>query len=134
MRDMLTPGPSGFDSFLPATLDQSEAEGQWACLASDPGPDTRPPWHRTGDQMIEVRYELEGDIDNHAAERAVERILRYHQHALAGVTCPTHETAPWLTVRGRAVDRLTVTIESCCVALSDKARTRIQDISRRDQE
>jgi hypothetical protein len=84
--------------------------------------------------MIEVKYELEGDIDGVEAERAVERVLRYHQHVLAGLTCPFHGSLPWLRVRGRSVERLTVTIESCCESLAGQAQARIQDVSRRDQD
>jgi hypothetical protein len=84
--------------------------------------------------MIEVKYELEGGIDNVAAERSVERLLRYHQHVLAGLTCSIHGTTPWLRVRGRSLERLTVSIESCCEALAGSALGRIQDVSRRDQE
>jgi hypothetical protein len=84
--------------------------------------------------MVEVKYELEGDIDHLTAERSVERVLRYHQHVLAGLTCSIHGTPPWLRVRGRSLERLTVTIESCCEALAGEALGRIRDVSRRDQE
>jgi hypothetical protein len=84
--------------------------------------------------MIEVKYELEGAIDHVAAERSVERLLGYHRHVLAGLTCSIHGTPPWLRVRGPSVERLTVTIESCCEVLAGLALGRIQDVSRRGQE
>jgi hypothetical protein len=84
--------------------------------------------------MIEVKYELERGIDGQAAERAVEKVLRYHQHALAGVTCPTHGNPPWLKVGGQSLDRLTVAIESCCETLAQSIRARMRNVSRRDQE
>jgi hypothetical protein len=84
--------------------------------------------------MIEVKYELEGDIDDEEAERAVERVLRYHQHVLAGLTCSIHGSPPWLRVRGRVIERLTVTIESCCESLAGLTLARIQHVSRREQD
>jgi hypothetical protein len=83
--------------------------------------------------MIEVRYELDGGIDEDTAARTVETVLRYHQRALSGVSCPTHQQAPWLKVHGRSLLTLAVSIESCCPALSEKVEARIQDVSRRDQ-
>ena len=84
--------------------------------------------------MIEVKYELGGNIADEKAERSVERVVRYHQQILSGVICPVHGGPPWLKVQGRALESLTVTVESCCSALADVARTRLHVVSRRDQE
>lgn len=83
--------------------------------------------------MITVRYELEEGIDEETAAQTVEKVLRYHQQALSGITCPIHQEAPWLKVHGGSVRDLAVSMESCCPVLAEKVEARIEDISRRDQ-
>ena len=84
--------------------------------------------------MIAVRWELNGaDLDPAAAERAVEKVVGFHQRALAGVTCPAHNQPPVLVVRGQSVKTLAVSIEACCDALRAKAYDRIRAVSRRDE-
>ena len=83
--------------------------------------------------MINVAYELEGGIDEEAAARAVENVVRYHQQVLSGMTCPTHQKAPWLTVRGHSLPSLVVSVESCCQVLAKKVAGRLDFVSRRDQ-
>ena len=83
--------------------------------------------------MISITYELDGTIDEKTAARAVEKVLRFHQQALSDITCPTHQEAPRLKVRGGSVRDLAVSVESCCPALAEKVEARIEDISRRDQ-
>lgn len=83
--------------------------------------------------MIDVTYELAGTIDEETAARALQKVLRFHQQALSGVTCPTHQEAPWLKVSGGSVPELVVSIESCCPALAEKVEARIEEISRREQ-
>jgi hypothetical protein len=82
--------------------------------------------------MINVTYELDGTIDEDTAARAVEKVLRFHQQALSGITCPTHQEAPWLKVSGGSLRELAVSIESCCPVLSEKVEARIEGISRRN--
>ena len=84
--------------------------------------------------MINVTYELDGTIDENAAARAVEKVLRFHQQALSGVTCPIHREAPWLKVSGGSLRELAVSIESCCPALADTVEARIENVSRRAQD
>ena len=83
--------------------------------------------------MVTVRYDLDETIDEKTAAQAVERVLRFHQQALSGITCPIHREAPWLKVSGGSVRELAVSIESCCPALTDRVEARIETISRRDQ-
>lgn len=83
--------------------------------------------------MVHVRYELDGTMDEQTAARAVEKVLRFHQQALSGITCPRHQEAPWLKVSGSSVRELAVSVESCCPVLAEKVETRITDVSRRDQ-
>jgi hypothetical protein len=96
------------------------------------GTEVRLIWGRER-SMIEVQYELEGGIDTETAARKVERVLGYYQQVLLGLTCPVHGKAPWLQVRGRTVNDLAVTAESCCPVLAEKVDARIRDVSRRDQ-
>ena len=84
--------------------------------------------------MVIVRYELDGTIDEKTASQAVERVLRFHQQALSGVTCPIHREAPWLKVSGGSLRELAVSIESCCPALADKVEAQIENVSRRAQD
>ncbi|HEV7365781.1 MAG TPA: hypothetical protein VGN76_08035 [Gemmatimonadales bacterium] len=77
-------------------------------------------------------YELDRTIDQNTAARAVEKVLRFHQQALSGITCPTHQETPWLKVSGGSVRDLAVSVESCCPALSEKVEARIEGISRRN--
>jgi hypothetical protein len=83
--------------------------------------------------MISVTYELDGTIDEETAARAVEKVLRFHQQALSGITCPVHQETPWLKVRGGSLRELAVSVESCCPSLADKVVARIDAVSRRDQ-
>ena len=83
--------------------------------------------------MVIVRYELDDTIDEQTAARAVEKVLRFHQQALSGISCPVHGEAPWLKVSGGSVRELAVSIESCCSTLAEKVEARINVISRRDQ-
>jgi hypothetical protein len=85
--------------------------------------------------MIQVKWELEGsDIDEVAAEAAVQPVLNYYTQALTGVSCPTHGGKPWLAVRGRTVTGLRVSVESCCPALKSQTAERMRRVSRRDDE
>jgi hypothetical protein len=85
--------------------------------------------------MIQVKWELEeSDIDKGAAEAAVQRVLNYYRQVLAGVSCPAHSGEPWLAVRGRTLGSLTVSVESCCLALKSETDERIRRVSRRDGE
>jgi hypothetical protein len=83
--------------------------------------------------MINVRYELDGAMDEETAARTVAKVLRYHQQVLSGITCPTHQEAPWLKVHGTSLHDLAVSVESCCPALAEQVEARIEDLSRRDQ-
>ena len=83
--------------------------------------------------MIDVTYELEGGIDEGTAARAVEKVVRYHQQILSGLTCPIHQKAPWLKVYGRSLPSLAVSVESCCRLLAEKVAARLDLVSRRDQ-
>lgn len=83
--------------------------------------------------MIHVKWELEGnEIDEAAAQAAVQRILNYYKRALASVSCPAHGGQPWLSVRGRTVKSLTVSVGSCCSALKSQMDEQIRRVSRRD--
>jgi len=84
--------------------------------------------------MVIVSYDLDGTIDEKTAARAVERVLRFHQQALSGITCPIHREPPWLKVSGGSVRELAVSIEACCSALTDKVEARMANVSRRDQD
>jgi hypothetical protein len=84
--------------------------------------------------MVEVKFELEGSVLKTAAEAAVQRTVRFYQQALEGVTCPTHGSNPSLVVRGNTVERLAVSIEACCAALSETADARLRAVSRRDED
>lgn len=85
--------------------------------------------------MISVRWKLEGDdLDETAAQAAVQRILSYYSGVLAGVTCPVHGGEPWLDVRGSTTKNLTVSVGSCCRALIGLTEERIRRVSRRDGE
>ena len=83
--------------------------------------------------MVKVTYELDGTMDEKTAAQAVEKVLRFHQQALSGITCPRHHEAPWLKVSGSSLRELAVSVESCCPVLNEKVEARITDISRRDQ-
>ena len=84
--------------------------------------------------MIAVRWDLNGaELDPAAAERAVEKVVGFHQRALAGVTCPEHNQAPVLVVRGQSVKTLAVSVETCCDELRAKVDGRIRAVSRRDE-
>ena len=83
--------------------------------------------------MIEVKFELEG-VEKDAAQNAVSKTIRFYQKALDGVTCPTHGSTPFLTVRGNAVQRLTVSMDACCEALTSAANSRVRAVSRRDDD
>jgi hypothetical protein len=83
--------------------------------------------------MIRVTYELDGPVEETTAARAVEKVVRFHQQALSDLTCPIHQEAPWLKVRGRSLRELAVSVESCCAALTGKVEERINHISRRDE-
>ena len=83
--------------------------------------------------MIDVTYELEGGIDEDTAAATMERVVRYHQQVLSGVTCPIHREAPWLKVHGRSLQSLAVSVESCCQLLAEKVAARLDLVSRRDQ-
>jgi hypothetical protein len=83
--------------------------------------------------MIEVKFELEG-VAKDEAQKAVSKTVRFYQQALDGVTCPTHGSTPFLTVRGNAVRRLTVSMDACCDALTSAANARVRALSRRDDD
>ena len=83
--------------------------------------------------MINVRYELDGGLDEETAARTLEKVLEYHRQALGGMTCPIHQQAPWLKVQGQSVPDLAVSVESCCPMLTEKVEARIHGISRRYQ-
>ena len=85
--------------------------------------------------MIAVRWDLNGaELDPSEAQRAVEKAVGFHQRALAGVTCPAHNQAPVLVVRGLSVRTLTVSVETCCDALRAGVDGRIRAVSRRNDE
>ena len=82
---------------------------------------------------MNVAYELEEGLDEASAARTVDRVVRYHQQVLSGMTCPAHQQAPWLRVHGRSLQSLAVCVESCCEVLSEKVAARLDLVSRRDQ-
>jgi ribosome maturation factor RimP len=83
--------------------------------------------------MVNVTYELDGAINEEAAARTVEKVVRYHQQVLLGVTCPIHQENPRLKVYGRSLQDLAVSVESCCEVLSEKVASQLDLVSRRDQ-
>jgi hypothetical protein len=83
--------------------------------------------------MIDVKFELE-DVEKNEAQNAVSKTIRFYQQALDGVTCPIHGNTPFLTVRGNSVQRLAVTMDTCCDALTGVANARVRAVSRRDDD
>ena len=83
--------------------------------------------------MIEVMFELEG-VEKDEAQNAVSKTIRFYQQTLDGVICPTHGSAPFLTVRGNSVQRLAVSMDACCEALTSAANARVRAVSRRDDD
>ena len=83
--------------------------------------------------MIEVKFELEG-VEKDEAQNAVSRTIKFYQQALDGVTCPTHGSTPFLTVRGNSLQRLAVSMDACCAALTSAANARVRAVSRRDDD
>jgi hypothetical protein len=83
--------------------------------------------------MVEVKFEL-GGVEKDEAQNAVSKTIRFYQQALDGVTCPTHGGTPFLTVRGNSVQRLAVSMDACCRALTSAANARVRAVSRRDDE
>jgi hypothetical protein len=83
--------------------------------------------------MIEIQFELEG-VEEAEAQAALLKTIRFYQHALVGVTCPTHGSSPALKIRGNTGERLSVSIETCCAALTSAADDRVRAVSRRDDD
>jgi hypothetical protein len=83
--------------------------------------------------MIEVKFELE-DVEQDEAQHTVLKTIRFYQRALEVVTCPTHGSSPFLRVKGSSVQRLAVSMDACCEALTSAANTRIRAVSRRDDD
>jgi hypothetical protein len=82
--------------------------------------------------MIAVKWEFEGTgPEVGAAQTMVDKILSRYQRALRGVTCPVHDRAALLVVRGRSLEDLELGIEPCCQALIDEANARIHRGRRR---
>ena len=75
--------------------------------------------------MIEVKFELEG-VEQDEAQNVVSKTIRFYQQALDGVTCPTHGSTPSLTLRGNSVQRLAVSMDACCDALTSVANARVE--------
>jgi hypothetical protein len=85
--------------------------------------------------MVDVQWNFEeGELDRAAAEKAVGKVLAFHQQALAGITCPIHQREPSLIVEGRTPQTLRVSIEACCGKLLEKAHYKVRGVSRRDEE
>ena len=83
--------------------------------------------------MIEVKFELEG-VEQDQAQNAVSKTIRFYQQALDRVTCPAHGSTPFLIVRGNSLQRLAVSMEACCGALTTAANARVRAVSRRDDD
>ena len=83
--------------------------------------------------MIEVKFELEG-VEEAEAQAALSKTIRFYQQALGGVTCPTHGSTPFLVVRGNSPQRLAVSMDACCGALTSAANARVRAVSRRYDE
>ena len=85
--------------------------------------------------MVDVKWDFQGAaVDLRAAEQSVGPLLTFYKGALAGVTCPVHERKPWLKVQGRTVRDLQVTIEACCKESLHSATSRVDGVSRRQQQ
>ena len=85
-------------------------------------------------EMIWVKWELDGEeIDDVAAELAMQHVLIFHKRALAGLVCPVHRADPWLVVRGSTLESLTVILQTCCPVLKDQAEERIRRASRKEK-
>ena len=83
--------------------------------------------------MVNVRFELEG-VKEAEAQAALLKTLRFYQQALQDVDCPTHGSKASLVVRGDGVQRLQVSIESCCETLARAAEARVRAVSRRNED
>ena len=83
--------------------------------------------------MIEVKFEIEG-VEQDEAQNAVFKTIRFYQQALDGVTCPNHGSPPFLRVRGNSLQRLAVSMDACCGALTNAAHARVRAVSRRDDD
>lgn len=80
--------------------------------------------------MMKVEWEFDGDeVGKAAAQAAVRRILDHYKRALNGLTCPIHGDVPILRVRGRTLEDLDISVESCCQPLIDEAYARIRRAS-----
>jgi hypothetical protein len=80
--------------------------------------------------MIKVEWEFEGDdVGEAAAQAALRMILDRYKRALRGLTCPTHGEVLILRVRGRTLEDLDISVESCCQPLMDEANARIRRAS-----
>ena len=85
--------------------------------------------------MMDVKWDFQGSgLDLEAAEKAVGKVLTFYRQALAGTACPIHGQEPWLKVEGRTLQSLVVSIEVCCEELLERAKSRVGEVSRRDQE
>jgi hypothetical protein len=86
------------------------------------------------ESMVDVKFDLENGVEESVARAAVQKTVRFYQRALAGVTCPTHGSGPALIVKGTSLERLMVSIEGCCEALSSTADARVRAVSRREDD
>jgi hypothetical protein len=84
--------------------------------------------------VVQVKFDLNDEIEKPAAEAAVQKTVRFYQHALESMTCPEHGDKPSLIVRGSTMARLGVSVETCCPTLSNAVDARIRAVSRREDD
>jgi hypothetical protein len=84
--------------------------------------------------VVQVKFDLNEEMKKPAAEAAVQRTVRFYQHALESTTCPDHGSKPSLLVKGSTMQRLAVSVETCCPALSNVVDARIRAVSRREED
>jgi hypothetical protein len=84
--------------------------------------------------VVQVKFDLDDEIEKPAAEAAVQKTVKFYQRALESMTCPDHGNKPSLVVRGNTMARLAVSVETCCPVLSNAVDARIRAVSRREED